>query len=91
MQFKRIKNLIEKNNGVIVNVGIKRDKYNNKDYFNYIVFSYHNELYKIYYDRDKMKGYEYSIGIGNNLNEITIMSSRINYQHVKTFLNALFN
>ncbi len=36
MQFKRLRKLIEGNKGTITNIGITRNKYNNKDYFSHI-------------------------------------------------------
>ena len=91
MQFKRLRKLIESNNGVITNIGITRNKYNNKDYFSHIEFSYKGKIYKIYYNIDKIKGYEYSIGEGTQQDNITIMASNHNYKQIKNMLLYIFS
>ena len=87
MQFKRLRKLIEDNNGVITNIGIIRDKHTGKDYFSHIEFSYDGKIYKIYYNIDKMKGYEYSIGEGTQQDNITIMASNHDYKQIKNQSN----
>ena len=44
------------------------------------------EIYKIFYNRNKIKGYEYSIGWGLNEKSITIMSSNLSYKQLKYYI-----
>ena len=91
MQFKRLRKLIEDNNGVITNIGIIRNKHTGKDYFSHIEFLYGKKIYRIYYSIDKIKGYEYSIGEGTQQNNITIMASNHNYKQIKNMLLYIFS
>ena len=90
MQFKRLRKLIEGNKGTITNIGITRNKYNNKDYFSHIEFKFKGKIYRIYYSIDKMKGYEYSLGEGTQQNNITIMESNKSYKEIKNILLCIF-
>ena len=91
MQFKRLRKLIESNNGVITNIGITRNEYNNKDYFSHIEFKFKGKIYKIYYNIDKIKNFEYSIAEGTQQNNITIMASNKSYKEIKNMLLYIFN
>ena len=91
MQFKRIKKLIEDNNGIITNIGIARNKYNEKDYFSHIEFIFRGKIYKIYYSIDKIKNFEYSFAEGTEKNNITIMASNKSYIEIKNMLLCIFH
>lgn len=91
MQFKRLKKLIETHQGVITNVSIIRDRYTLKDYFSAIEFKYKNKLYKIYYNKDKRAGYEYSFAEGTERNNLTIVSSLRSYKQIKETLMVIFS
>ena len=84
MQIKRLRK-------VLLSRGIENLKYyidgtSGKDYFIAISFKLYGEIYKIFYNRDKIKGYEYSIGWGLNEKSITIMSSNLSYKQLKYYL-----
>ena len=84
MQVKRLKK-------VLLSRGIEISSYyidgtSGKDYFTAISFKIYGEIYKIFYNRDKIKGYEYSIGWGLNEKSITIMSSDLSYKQLKYYL-----
>ena len=84
MQIKRLRKVllsrgIENLNYYIVGKG-KRDQ------FIGISFKLYGEIYKIFYNRDKIKGYEYSIGWGLDEKSITIMSSNLSYKQLKYYL-----
>ena len=84
MQVKRLRK-------VLLSRGIEISSYyidgtSGKDKFTAISFKLYGEIYKIFYNRDKIKGYEYSIGWGLNENSITIMSSNLSYKQLKYYL-----
>ena len=84
MQIKRLRK-------VLLSRGIENLNYyiggtSGKDYFTAISFKLYGEIYKIFYNRDKIKGYEYSIGWGANEKSITIMSSNLSYKQLKYYL-----
>ena len=84
MQIKRLRK-------VLSDRGIKISNYyingtGKKDQFIGISFELYGEIYKIFYNRDKIKGYEYSIGWGLNEESITIMSSNLSYKQLKYYL-----
>ena len=70
----------------IENLNYYIDGTSGKDYFTAISFKLYGEIYKIFYNRDKIKGYEYSIGWGLNEKSITIMSSNLSYKQLKYYL-----
>ena len=84
MQIKRLRK-------VLLNRGIEISSYyidgtGKKDQFTGISFKLYGEIYKIFYNRDKIKGYEYSIGWGLDEKSITIMSSNFSYKQLKYYL-----
>ena len=84
MQIKRLRK-------ILLSRGIEISSYyidgtSGKDKFTAISFKLYGEIYKIFYNRDKIKGYEYSIGWGLNENSITIMSSDLSYKQLKYYL-----
>ena len=84
MQVKRLRKVLLSRGIEISNYYI--DGTSGKDYFTGISFKLYGEIYKIFYNRDKIKGYEYSIGWGLNENSITIMSSNLSYKQLKYYL-----
>ena len=84
MQIKRLRK-------ILLDRGIEISSYyidgtSGKDKFTAISFKLYGEIYKIFYNRGKIKGYEYSIGWGLNENSITIMSSNLSYKQLKYYL-----
>ena len=84
MQIKRLRK-------ILLDRGIEISSYyidgtGKKDQFIGISFKLYGEIYKIFYNRDKIKGYEYSIGWGLNEKSITIMSSNLSYKQLKYYL-----
>ena len=84
MQVKRLRKILLSRGIEISNYYI--DGTSGKDYFIGISFKLYGEIYKIFYNRDKIKGYEYSIGWGLNEKSITIMSSNLSYKQLKYYL-----
>ena len=84
MQIKRLRKVLLSRGIEISNYYI--DGTSGKDKFTAISFKLYGEIYKIFYNRDKIKGYEYSIGWGLNENSITIMSSDLSYKQLKYYL-----
>ena len=84
MQIKRLRKVLLSRG--IENLNYYIDGTSGKDYFTAISFKLYGEIYKIFYNRDKIKGYEYSIGWGLNENSITIMSSNLSYKQLKYYL-----
>ena len=84
MQVKRLRKVLLSRG--IENLNYYIDGTSGKDYFTAISFKLYGEIYKIFYNRDKIKGYEYSIGWGLNENSITIMSSNLSYKQLKYYL-----
>ena len=84
MQIKRLRK-------VLLSRGIEISSYyidgtEKRDQFTAISFKLYGEIYKIFYNRDKIKGYEYSIGWGLNEKSITIMCSNLSYKQLKYYL-----
>ena len=84
MQIKRLRK-------ILLDRGIEISSYyidgtSGKDKFTAISFKLYGEIYKIFYNRNKIKGYEYSIGWGLNEKSITIMSSNLSYKQLKYYL-----
>ena len=84
MQIKRLRKILLSRG--IENLNYYIDGASGKDYFTAISFKLYGEIYKIFYNRDKIKGYEYSIGWGLNEKSITIMSSNLSYKQLKYYL-----
>ena len=84
MQIKRLRKILLSRG--IENLNYYIDGTSGKDYFTAISFKLYGEIYKIFYNRDKIKGYEYSIGWGFNEKSITIMSSNLSYKQLKYYL-----
>ena len=84
MQVKRLRKALLSRG--IENLNYYIDGTSGKDYFTAISFKLYGEIYKIFYNRDKIKGYEYSIGWGLNEKSITIMSSNLSYKQLKYYL-----
>ena len=84
MQIKRLRKVLLSRG--IENLNYYIDGTSGKDHFTAISFKLYGEIYKIFYNRDKIKGYEYSIGWGLNENSITIMSSNLSYKQLKYYL-----
>ena len=84
MQVKRLRKVLLSRG--IENLNYYIDGTSEKDYFTGISFKLYGEIYKIFYNRDKIKGYEYSIGWGLNEKSITIMSSNLSYKQLKYYL-----
>ena len=84
MQIKRLRKVLSSRG--IENLNYYIDGTSGKDYFTAISFKLYGEIYKIFYNRDKIKGYEYSIGWGLNEKSITIMSSNLSYKQLKYYL-----
>ena len=84
MQIKRLRKILLSRG--IENLNYYIDGTSGKDYFTAISFKLYGEIYKIFYNRDKIKGYEYSIGWGLNEKSITIMSSNLSYKQLKYYL-----
>ena len=84
MQIKRLRKVLLSRG--IENLNYYIDGTSGKDYFTAISFKLYGEIYKIFYNRDKIKGYEYSIGWGLNEKSITIMSSNLSYKQLKYYL-----
>ena len=84
MQIKRLRRVLLSRG--IENLNYYIDGTSGKDYFTAISFKLYGEIYKIFYNRDKIKGYEYSIGWGLNEKSITIMSSNLSYKQLKYYL-----
>ena len=84
MQVKRLRKVLL--NRGIENLNYYIDGTSGKDYFTAISFKLYGEIYKIFYNRDKIKGYEYSIGWGLDEKSITIMSSNLSYKQLKYYL-----
>ena len=84
MQIKRLRKVLLNRGIEILNYYI--DGTSGKDYFTAISFKLYGEIYKIFYNRDKIKGYEYSIGWGLDEKSITIMSSNLSYKQLKYYL-----
>ena len=84
MQVKRLRKVLLSRG--IENLNYYIDGTSGKDYFTAISFKLYGEIYKIFYNRDKIKGYEYSIGWGLNEKSITIMSSNLSYKQLKYYL-----
>ena len=84
MQIKRLRKILLSREIEILNNYINGTS--GKDYFTAISFKLYGEIYKIFYNRDKIKGYEYSIGWGLNEKSITIMSSNLSYKQLKYYL-----
>ena len=84
MQIKRLRK-------TLLSRGIENLKYyidgtGKRNQFIGISFKLYGEIYKIFYNRDKIKGYEYSIGWGVDEKSITIMSSNLSYKQLKYYL-----
>ena len=84
MQIKRLRKVLLSRG--IENLNYYIDGTSGKDYFTAISFKLYGEIYKIFYNRDKIKGYEYSIGWGLDEKSITIMSSNLSYKQLKYYL-----
>ena len=84
MQIKRLRKVLLSRGIEISNYYI--DRTGKKDQFIGISFKLYGEIYKIFYNRGKIKGYEYSIGWGLNEKSITIMSSNLSYKQLKYYL-----
>ena len=84
MQIKRLRKVLLSRG--IENLNYYIDGTSGKDYFTAISFKLYGEIYKIFYNRDKIKGYEYSIGWGANENSITIMGSNLSYKQLKYYI-----
>ena len=84
MQIKRLRRVLLSRG--IENLNYYIDGTSGKNYFTAISFKLYGEIYKIFYNRDKIKGYEYSIGWGLNEKSITIMSSNLSYKQLKYYL-----
>ena len=84
MQIKRLRKILLSRG--IENLNYYIDGTSGKDYFTAISFKLYGEIYKIFYNRDKIKGYEYSIGWGLDEKSITIMSSNLSYKQLKYYL-----
>ena len=84
MQVKRLRKVLLSRG--IENLNYYIDGTSGKDYFTAISFKLYGEIYKIFYNRDKIKGYEYSIGWGLDEKSITIMSSNLSYKQLKYYL-----
>ena len=84
MQIKRLRNVWWSRGIEISNYYI--DGTGKKDQFIGISFNLYGEIYKIFYNRDKIKGYEYSIGWGPNEKTITIMDSNLSYKQLKYYI-----
>ena len=87
MQIKRLRK-------ILLDRGIEISSYyidgtGKRDQFTGISFKLYGEIYKIFYNRDKIKGYEYSIGWGLNEKSITIMSSNLSYKQLKYYLCSI--
>ena len=84
MQIKRLRK-------VLLSRGIEISSYyidgtSGKDYFTAISFKLYGEIYKIFYNRDKIKGYEYSLVWGENEKSITIIDSNLSYKQLKYYI-----
>ena len=84
MQIERLRKVLLSRG--IENLNYYIDGTSGKDYFTAISFKLYGEIYKIFYNRDKIKGYEYSIGWGLDEKSITIMSSNLSYKQLKYYL-----
>ena len=84
MQIKRLRKILLDRG--IENINYYIDGTGKRDQFIGISFKLYGEIYKIFYNRDKIKGYEYSIGWGLNEKSITIMSSNLSYKQLKYYL-----
>ena len=84
MQIKRLRKVLSDRGIEISNYYINGT--GKKDQFIGISFKLYGEIYKIFYNRDKIKGYEYSIGWGPDEKTITIMSSNLSYKQLKYYL-----
>ena len=84
MQIKRLRKVLLSRG--IENLNYYIDGTSGKDKFTAISFKIYGEIYKIFYNRDKIKGYEYSIGWGPDEKTITIMSSNLSYKQLKYYL-----
>ena len=84
MQIKRLRKVLLSRG--IENLNYYIDGTSGKNYFTAISFKLYGEIYKIFYNRDKIKGYEYSIGWGPDEKTITIMSSNLSYKQLKYYL-----
>ena len=84
MQIKRLRKILLDRGIEISSYYI--DRTGKRDQFIGISFKLYGEIYKIFYNRDKIKWYEYSIGWGLNEKSITIMSSNLSYKQLKYYL-----
>ena len=84
MQIKRLRKILLDRG--IENINYYIDGTGKRGRFTAISFKLYGEIYKIFYNRDKIKGYEYSIGWGLNEKSITIMSSNLSYKQLKYYL-----
>ena len=84
MQIKRLRKILLSRG--IENLNYYIDGIGKRYQFTAISFKLYGEIYKIFYNRDKIKGYEYSIGWGLNEKSITIMSSNLSYKQLKYYL-----
>ena len=84
MQIKRLRKVLLSRG--IENLNYYIDGTSKRDQFTAISFKLYGEIYKIFYNRDKIKGYEYSIGWGLDEKSITIMSSNLSYKQLKYYL-----
>ena len=84
MQIKRLRKVLLSRG--IENLNYYIDGTGKRDQFTGISFKLYGEIYKIFYNRDKIKGYEYSIGWGLDEKSITIMTINLSYKHLKNYL-----
>ena len=84
MQVKRLRKVLLSRG--IENINYYIDETGKRNQFTGISFKLYGEIYKIFYNRDKIKGYEYSIGWGLDEKSITIMSSNLSYKQLKYYL-----
>ena len=84
MQIKRLRKILLSRG--IENLNYYIDRTGKRDQFTAISFKLYGEIYKIFYNRDKIKGYEYSIGWGANEKSITIMDNNLSYKQLKYYL-----
>ena len=84
MQVKRLRKILLSRG--IENLNYYIDGTGKRDQFTAISFKLYGEIYKIFYNRDKIKGYEYSIGWGANEKSITIMDSNLSYKQLKYYI-----
>ena len=84
MQIKRLRKVLLSRGIEIYSYYI--DGTGKRDQFTGISFKLYGEIYKIFYNRDKIKGYEYSIGWGANEKSITIMDSNLSYKQLKYYI-----